>query len=398
MTKLWRAIEESPLLMDVKDVWRERLGKEFEPLSRFLEATNIVATRLPGRTPWSSLKVVQNDDGFVAFCESTGESRDVRRPDVICHQLNSRQLATELNAVLNLGRKPEWLDKSRRVWFLGNLSLELQSRPVYLSLHIASDLISEALHAAAAHARSTFLLLDLNSKRRDQKFDASAKIVDCKPVEIEQLISVSAEGRLSAKSKSRELIASILGVTLESRLSGYVFQRKGKHRMLAFNSEIEITSETNGNWYIEQLLAKPNVVFRCTHLESLLAGFAEETSTGSIGEVVDIETLKCYRDRLQEIDEELEEATSFNDPARREKLGDERQAILDQIKSAQGLGGRVRQKFDAERSRKTVCKAISRSIEAIEKVHPELGLHLHKSINLGLEVSYSPDVVIDWLF
>lgn len=73
-------------------------------------------------------------------------------------------------------------------------------------------------------------------------------------------------------------------------------------------------------------------------------------------------------------------------------------AILDQIKSAQGLGGRVRQKFDAERSRKTVCKAISRSIEAIEKEYPELGLHLHKSINLGREVSYSPDVVVDWLF
>ncbi|MCY3010887.1 MAG: hypothetical protein NTY42_13725 [Planctomycetota bacterium] len=89
---------------------------------------------------------------------------------------------------------------------------------------------------------------------------------------------------------------------------------------------------------------------------------------------------------------------SFNDPSHQEKLGDERQAILDQIKSTQGLGGRVRHKFDAERSRKTVCKAISRAIEAIEKVHPEMGLHLHKSINLGLEVSYSPDVVIDWLF
>jgi hypothetical protein len=108
-----------------------------------------------------------------------------------------------------------------------------------------------------------------------------------------------------------------------------------------------------------------------------LAGFAEETSTGSIGEVVDMDTLKSYRDRLQEIDEELEKATSFNDPARQEKLGSEREDILNQIKSAQGLGGRVRQKFDAERSRKTVCKAISRSIEAIEKVHPELGLQLH---------------------
>ena len=99
-------------------------------------------------------------------------------------------------------------------------------------------------------------------------------------------------------------------------MSGYVFQRKGKHRMLAFNSEIEIAAETNGTWYIEQLLAKPNVAFRCTQLESLLAGLAEERSTGSIGEVVDMETLKGYRDRLQEIDAELEEATSFNDPAR----------------------------------------------------------------------------------
>lgn len=99
----------------------------------------------------------------------------------------------------------------------------------------------------------------------------------------------------------------------------------------------------------------------------MLAGLAEETSTGSIGEVVDMEALKGFRDRLQEIDKELDEATSFNDPARHEKLGDERLAILDQIKSVQGPGGRVCQMFDAERSRKTVCKAISRSIEAIER-------------------------------
>jgi len=65
---------------------------------------------------------------------------------------------------------------------------------------------------------------------------------------------------------------------------------------------------------------------------------------------------------------------------------------------AQRLGGRVRQKFDAERSRKAACKAISPAIEAIEKVPPQLGPYPHKSINLGLEVSYNSDVVIDWLF
>jgi len=398
MTKLWRAIEESPLLMDVKDVWRERFGTEFEPLCRFLEATNIVATRLPGRMPWSSFKVVVNDEGFVAFCEFTGESRDIPRTDVICHQLNSRKLASELNAALSLSRKPEWLDNSRRVWFLGNLSLELQSRPVYLSLNAANDLITESLHAATAHARTPFLMLDINSKRRDQKFAASAKLLDCNPVQIDQLINVTTEGRLLAKSKSRELIAALLGVTLENRLSGYVFQRRGKHRMIAFNSEIEITSETNGNWYIEQLLAKPGTAFRCTYLESLLAGLAEETSKGSIGEVIDQESLRSYRDRIREIDEDLEEAIEFNDPLRQEKLSEEREAVLKQVQSAQGLGGRVRQKFDSDRSRKTVCRAITRSVDAIQLVHPQLGLHLHKSIKLGLEVSYCPDVVIDWLF
>ncbi|MCU0720621.1 MAG: hypothetical protein MUC83_13010 [Pirellula sp.] len=53
----------------------------------------------------------------------------------------------------------------------------------------------------------------------------SAKIIDCKPVEIEQLIRVTADGRFLAKSKSRDLIASILGVTLESRLSGFLLER-----------------------------------------------------------------------------------------------------------------------------------------------------------------------------
>jgi hypothetical protein len=59
------------------------------------------------------LKVVENDDGIVAFCESTGKSIEVCRADLIGHQLNSRQLAAELNAALNLGRKPDWLDKNR---------------------------------------------------------------------------------------------------------------------------------------------------------------------------------------------------------------------------------------------------------------------------------------------
>ncbi len=46
-----------------------------------------------------------------------------------------------------------------------------------------------------------------------------------------------------------------------------------------------------------------------------------------------------------------------------------------------------------------VCR-IDEQLEAVanEDCARELGLHLHKSINLGLEVGYSSDVVIDRLF
>ena len=33
MTRLWRALEDAASLMEVAEVWQQRLGTEFEPLS-----------------------------------------------------------------------------------------------------------------------------------------------------------------------------------------------------------------------------------------------------------------------------------------------------------------------------------------------------------------------------
>jgi hypothetical protein len=61
-----------------------------------------------------------------------------------------------------------------------------------------------------------------------------------------------------------------------------------------------------------------------------------------VGEVLDKQALSAYRRRLAEIDADLDEARSWADTGRAAKLAAERDALLDQLRAATGLGGRPR--------------------------------------------------------
>ncbi len=61
----------------------------------------------------------------------------------------------------------------------------------------------------------------------------------------------------------------------------------------------------------------------------------------TVGERLDRRDLTAYRNRLQEIDQELDQAQSWNDPARVERIEAEREALLRELAGATGLGGRA---------------------------------------------------------
>jgi len=138
------------------------------------------------------------------------------------------------------------------------------------------------------------------------------------------------------------------------------------------------------------LVASPGRRFAATELMS-------PTPAGGADPVLDEDARAQYRDRLEEIEEELGVVAAAARPERAERLEAERESILGQLKAATGLGGRRRGLGDGgERARKAVTGRIRESILRLRKLHPELGAHLEAAIETGSTCVYAPATPVRW--
>jgi hypothetical protein len=158
--------------------------------------------------------------------------------------------------------------------------------------------------------------------------------------------------------------------------------------------------EMKGLHYLNALLRQPNTEIGALELTALVAGHGTTIRQPGMGEPLDRQALTAYRSRLRELDEELEEAQSWNDPARADRLEVERAALLRELAGATGLGGRARiSGSSAERARMAVRKAIAAVLERIDAEDPATARLLRRSIHTGNACRYEPDpdVSISWL-
>ncbi|HWD82346.1 MAG TPA: hypothetical protein VG497_25785, partial [Kribbella sp.] len=89
------------------------------------------------------------------------------------------------------------------------------------------------------------------------------------------------------------------------------------------------------------------------------------------GPQLDRQAATAYRQRLADLSTELDEATDWSDLARVESLTAERDALLTELSSAAGLGGRERATGStAERARVAATKAITTAITRIAAIDP----------------------------
>lgn len=107
--------------------------------------------------------------------------------------------------------------------------------------------------------------------------------------------------------------------------------------------------------------------------------------------VLDEQAKRAYRERLDELADEIEDALATADAARAERAQDERDTLIGALASAVGLGGRDRRLGDdAERARKAVTARIRDAIKRIDEVHPGLGSHLEATVQTGTWCAYRP--------
>jgi hypothetical protein len=127
-------------------------------------------------------------------------------------------------------------------------------------------------------------------------------------------------------------------------------------------------------------------------LAASVAGHPGVAVRDSDADVIDAQALGAYRARLADIDAELSEAQSWADGSRSMRLRLEREALLDEIGAATGLGGRRRRFSSAqERARIAVRKAIVSAINRIGQHDASLARRLRDSVRTGSACRYDPD-------
>jgi DNA-binding NarL/FixJ family response regulator len=140
------------------------------------------------------------------------------------------------------------------------------------------------------------------------------------------------------------------------------------------------------------LLARPGVDVHVLDL----AGAGVRDSGGDA--MLDMTALAAYRDRLAELDADLDTAQAEHDHAQAALLGDQRTALLDQLRRAAGSGGRTRTlgTSTTERARKAVTARLRDAIHRISGVLPDLGAHLDRSVLTGTTCRYDPAEGLTW--
>ena len=160
--------------------------------------------------------------------------------------------------------------------------------------------------------------------------------------------------------------------------------------------------DAKGLTHIARLLAAPHVEFHALDLVGGAAGAAAAAGRaeglevrargeGDAGPMLDAAAKKAYKERVDELQEEIDEAESFNDPERAARAREELAFLARELAGAVGLHGRDRRTgSDAERARVNVTRSIRTALKRVSEHDAVLGRRLGTAIRTGTFCVYEP--------
>jgi tetratricopeptide (TPR) repeat protein len=183
--------------------------------------------------------------------------------------------------------------------------------------------------------------------------------------------------------------------TIRTKPQRNLFRRDGDVWTIAFDGRQVSVRDAKGHGDLSRLLAQPGREIAALDLAAP-AGSGVPGGAG-LGLSVDHAARAAYKARLLELEAELDDADARSDLGRSDHLHLERDALIQQLASAYGLGGRPRRSGEpSERARTAVTARLRDAIRRIGELHPELGRHLSRSVRTGTFCSYDPDPPVMW--
>jgi hypothetical protein len=187
------------------------------------------------------------------------------------------------------------------------------------------------------------------------------------------------------------------------------FRREGDFWTLKYEGKLLRLRHGNGLVFVAYLLKHPDQEFHVAQLTGLLGGSSSPetmylshsekqrlgiraTRSTDPGPLLDGAAKLAYRNRIEELRSDLEEAKSRNDIGRAEKAAAEIELVAAELSHAVGLGGRDRKHgAETQRARVNVTNAIRALTAKIAPEHASLARYLRLTIHTGYFCSYSPD-------
>ncbi|MFG1615631.1 hypothetical protein ACGFI3_22955 [Nonomuraea wenchangensis] len=167
------------------------------------------------------------------------------------------------------------------------------------------------------------------------------------------------------------------------------FLRDGRHWRIELGGRVAVADHSVGMGHLAALVAHPG---REILAADLAAGTWSQEGEGSSAQpVLDDLARDSYRERLTQLQAEIDELEEMNDLERASALRLEREWLVAELAAATGIGGRARPFAGGEeRARIAVGKAIRRALSRIAGVDPVIGEELRASVHTGLRCCYRP--------
>jgi len=187
-----------------------------------------------------------------------------------------------------------------------------------------------------------------------------------------------------------------------------IFRREGEYWSVGDDGTILRLRNTKGLRYIAQLLRSPG---REVHVSDMIAPeqpapstplgqmsdaqlrqLGMQTISGTSEPLLDSAARAAYKRRIEDLRDQLDDATRFNDIERAARARHEIEFLTQELARAVGLRGHGRTATShAERARLNVTRAIKSVVKRINAGNPNLGRYLATTIKTGTFCSYTPD-------
>lgn len=193
----------------------------------------------------------------------------------------------------------------------------------------------------------------------------------------------------AARQGLPEIPADRSGQRTDTRAES-MFRLEGDTRRIAFDGREVLLRDLKGMRYLERLLAEPRREF---HVLDLAAGTGEPRPGFELATpLLDPAAKAALRQRLRDIDDDIDEATRDGDLGRAELAHADRDYLIQELSRSFGLGGRDRAfSSDSERARASVTRALRYAMTRISSHHPPFVEHLERALRTGTYCSYDPD-------